>query len=32
MNDEVRITPRYIGPDTSKRTEKMSRKEIQGPL
>lgn len=30
MNDEVRITPRYIGPDTSKRTEQMSREEIQG--
>ncbi len=30
MNEENRITPRYIGPDTSKRTEKMSRAEIQG--
>ena len=30
MNDEVRITPRYIGTDTSKRTEQMSREEIQG--
>jgi tRNA (cmo5U34)-methyltransferase len=30
MSDEERITPRYIGPDTSKRTEKMSRVEIQG--
>jgi len=30
MSDEKRITPRYIGPDTSKRTEKMSRAEIQG--
>lgn len=30
MSDEERITPRYIGPDTSKRTEKMTRAEIQG--
>lgn len=30
MKDENRITPRYIGPDTSKRTEKLSRAEIQG--
>ncbi len=30
MSDEKRITPRYIGPDTFKRTEKMSREEIQG--
>ncbi|PKN85743.1 MAG: hypothetical protein CVU45_08505, partial [Chloroflexi bacterium HGW-Chloroflexi-7] len=30
MNDEKRNTPRYIGPDTSKRTEMMSRAEIQG--
>lgn len=30
MSDNDRITPRYIGPDTSKRTEKMSRAEIQG--
>jgi len=30
MNHEERIIPRYIGPDTSKRTEKMSRAEIQG--
>ncbi|MDO9121358.1 MAG: class I SAM-dependent methyltransferase [Anaerolineaceae bacterium] len=30
MSDEKRITPRYIGPDTSARTEKMSRAEIQG--
>jgi tRNA (cmo5U34)-methyltransferase len=30
MSEDQRITPRYIGPDTSKRTEKMSREEIQG--
>jgi tRNA (cmo5U34)-methyltransferase len=30
MTEEDRITPRYIGPDTSKRTKKMSREEIQG--
>ena len=30
MTDEERITPRYIGPDTSKRTEQMSREDIQG--
>ncbi|MBA4385453.1 MAG: hypothetical protein C0410_12015 [Anaerolinea sp.] len=30
MSEEERITPRYIGPDTSKRTEQMSREEIQG--
>lgn len=30
MSEENRVTPRYIGPDTSKRTEKMSRAEIQG--
>jgi tRNA (cmo5U34)-methyltransferase len=29
MNEENRITPRYMGPDTSKRTDKMSREEIQ---
>lgn len=30
MSESDRKTPRYIGPDTSKRIEKMSRAEIQG--